>query len=71
MSLNTQVMFSSETDMWSTPQSFFDKLNAVFRFETDVCATKENAKCNQFYTQEINGLAQTWGGGMLDESSLW
>jgi len=62
MSLNTELMFSSETDMWETPQSFFDKLNAVFRFETDVCATAENAKCANFYTEQTNGLEQTWGG---------
>lgn len=62
MSLNTDLMFSSETDMWSTPQSFFDKLNAVFRFETDVCATADNAKCANFFTKETNGLAQAWGG---------
>lgn len=62
MSLNTQVMFSSETDMWATPQSFFDRLNKIFKFETDVCATKENAKCDKYYTKEINGLEQSWGG---------
>ena len=70
MGLNTNLMFSSETDMWETPQSFFDKLNAVFRFETDVCATADNAKCANFYTEQTNGLEQTWGGGVLDESTL-
>lgn len=55
-------MFSSETDMWSTPQDFFEKLNKVFRFKTDVCATKENAKCENYFTPEMNGLNLTWGG---------
>jgi site-specific DNA-methyltransferase (adenine-specific) len=36
-------MFSSKTDLWSTPQDFFDKLNAEFHFDLDVCATPENA----------------------------
>lgn len=60
--MNTKAMFSSETDLWSTPQIFFDKLNAVFNFKTDVCASAENAKCSKFYTQEQDGLAQEWSG---------
>lgn len=60
--MRTDVMFSSATDLWSTPQDFFDKLNAVFCFETDVCALPENAKCSRFYTPEQDGLAQEWTG---------
>lgn len=30
--MNTDVMFSSKTDMWATPQDFFDLLNAEFGF---------------------------------------
>lgn len=56
------AMFSSATDMWATPQDFFDKLNAKFRFETDVCATNENAKCDRWYTPEMDGLSRNWNG---------
>jgi beta-lactamase class D len=28
----------NRTDQWATPQDFFDKLNAVFNFDLDVCA---------------------------------
>lgn len=62
MALNTDLMFSSKTDVWSTPQDFFDRLHAVFRFETDVCALPENAKVPVYYTPEKNGLAQDWRG---------
>lgn len=31
--MNTNVMFSSATDLWATPQDFFDKLNAEFHFK--------------------------------------
>jgi phage N-6-adenine-methyltransferase len=55
-------MFSSETDMWATPQSYFDRLNRIYRFGTDVCATPENAKCEKFYTEAMNGLEQKWEG---------
>lgn len=55
-------LFSSNTDMWSTPQDFFDKLDAEFHFDLDVCATPENAKCSRFFTKEKDGLKQSWGG---------
>ena len=60
--MNTDVMFSSATDEWATPQDFFDKLNEEFHFETDVCATPENAKCARYFTREQDGLKQEWGG---------
>lgn len=56
------VHFSSKTDMWATPQDFFDKYNDIYHFDTDVCATSENAKCPKYYTKEQNGLAQEWSG---------
>ena len=63
-------MFSSNTDMWATPQKFFDILNEEFNFETDVCALAANTKCPNYFTPEMDGLQQTWGG-MLDEPSIW
>lgn len=60
--MNTDVMFSSATDLWSTPQDFFEKLNAEFGFETDVCATADNTKCGLYYTPEEDGLSQPWWG---------
>lgn len=56
------VHFSSRTDLWSTPQDFFDKLNAEFSFELDVCALPENAKCAKYFTPEQNGLTKEWIG---------
>ena len=67
----TRWLFSSATDMWETPQNFFDELDKEFHFSCDVCATRENAKCAKFYTPEQDGLKQTWGGGSLDEPALW
>lgn len=55
-------MFSSKTDMWSTPQYIFDDLNREFSFDVDVCATKENAKVDKYYTKEEDGLIQKWEG---------
>ena len=56
------VHFSSESQEWSTPQAFFDEYNAQYRFDIDVCATPENAKCPKYYSKEDDGLAQEWRG---------
>lgn len=57
-----EALFSSKSDLWATPQAFYDELNKEFRFTLDPCATPENAKCNLFYTIEEDGLKQDWGG---------
>jgi phage N-6-adenine-methyltransferase len=56
------VHFSSATDLWSTPQDFFDKQNAIHGFTLDVCATADNAKCARYFTEADNGLEQPWHG---------
>ena len=60
--MNTEVMFSSKTDLWATPQTFFNELNKEFNFTLDPCATSDNAKCEKYFTKEIDGLTQNWGG---------
>lgn len=60
--MNSDLMFSSNTDLWSTPQDFFDRLNKVFRFDIDVCAIPDNAKCSVYYTPNKDGLKQDWFG---------
>ena len=56
------VHFSSKTDLWYTPEDFYQKYNSVYNFETDVCATDENAKCEKYFTEETDGLSQKWEG---------
>jgi phage N-6-adenine-methyltransferase len=60
--MNTDLMFSSASSEWATPQALFDRLNAEYHFELDVCATAVNAKCPRFFTAEQDGLAQDWRG---------
>lgn len=60
--MNTDLMFSSKTDLWATPQELFNELDSEFHFTVDVCALPENAKCKQFFTPEIDGLKQEWAG---------
>ena len=61
--MNWKGLFSSNSDEWETPQSFFDELNAEFHFDLDACATHQNHKCNDYFTKENDGLSQNWGGG--------
>lgn len=58
--MNTKVLFSSRTEEWETPQWLFDKINDIFHFQLDVCASSGNAKCEHFYSKEDNGLLMPW-----------
>lgn len=60
--MNTDLMFSSKSDLWSTPDEFFDELDKEFHFTLDACAVPENAKCPRYFTPEQDGLAQQWAG---------
>jgi len=55
-------VWSSDTDEWATPDDLFNRLNSEFRFNLDACATSDNAKCDDFFTKEQNGLIQSWAG---------
>ena len=56
------IHFSSETDLWATPQDFFNKYDAQHHFDLDACALPENAKCQKYFTPEMDGLKQEWTG---------
>ena len=57
-----EALFSSKSCEWATPDETFRALDAEFHFDLDPCATPENAKCKDFYTIDIDGLTQNWGG---------
>ena len=70
--MNTKTLYSSKTDKWATPQTFFDELNREFDFNLDPCADATNHKCEKYFTEEENGLLQDWGGvpGIL-QPTIW
>ncbi len=41
---NLNVMYSSQSEEWSTPDDFFKKLDDEFHFTLDPCATDANHK---------------------------
>ena len=51
-------MYSTGKIEWATPQWLFDALNAEFGFTVDACATEDNAKCLNWFS---NGLQEDWG----------
>ena len=61
----TEGLRASGNIVQETPQGFFDWLNSIFRFDLDVCALHDNAKCGKYYTPDDDGLKQKWGGGCL------
>lgn len=60
--MGVNVHFSSNTDLWETPLDFFNKINDVYKFNLDVCANDENAKCKNYYTIVDDGLSKEWVG---------
>lgn len=56
------VMYSSKSDEWSTPQDFFDELDNEFNFDLDAAASELNHKCARYFTVADDGLTQKWGG---------
>jgi phage N-6-adenine-methyltransferase len=57
---NQEAMTSSKKQDWETPQAFFNKVNSEFHFTLDVCAVPQTAKCNRYFTPEMDGLKQDW-----------
>lgn len=56
-----KVHYSSATDQWATPWPLFERYRSRYGISLDVCADAENAKCNDYFDIETDGLAQDWG----------
>ena len=52
---------SAIKDLWSTPRGLFNKLNDEFNFTLDVAASDKNHLCDNYITEEIDGLVSDWG----------
>lgn len=63
--MRNDVLFSSDSAEWSTPQDFFDTLNQKWNFTLDPCATHENHKCSLYYTKMDDGLTKSWAGHIV------
>ena len=64
-----KVMHSSAKQDWGTPQWLYDKLDAVFNFTTDVCASAENAKHAHYFDESDDALSLEWD--LFHDSNCW
>lgn len=54
----------AKKDDWETPNALFDALDSEFKFQIDVCAKPENAKCELFWSEANDSscsLARRYG----------
>ena len=54
--------FQSANQSWETPDDLFNKINEMFHFTRDVCASSENTKCEEFWSEEDSCLDKQWDG---------
>jgi phage N-6-adenine-methyltransferase len=54
------VMFSKASDEWSTPQGFYDALDAEFGFWLDAAASVLNHKCRDWWAEDDDALTTDW-----------
>lgn len=54
------------SDEWETPQELFDELNKEFNFDIDLCATRENSKCDAYYVDYLNANYIDWDVGFMN-----
>ncbi len=47
-------------DLWQTPRSIFDKLNAEFGFLVDLAAADYNALCPTYFSEAMDSLSMVW-----------
>nr|WP_263431637.1 phage N-6-adenine-methyltransferase [Leuconostoc gasicomitatum] len=63
--MNKDLMFSSKKMDWETPQEFFEQLNRKFKFDLDACASDDNHKLDNYFTEKDDALVKKWGAMCL------
>ncbi len=59
--MNTDVMFSKNSDEWQTPPDLYKRLDETFHFELDPCTTIDNPLHTKLhYIKEMDGLRCSW-----------
>ena len=54
------IHFTSKSQTWNTPVEFFEKLDAVWKFDVDTACLPSSALCKKFFTPEDDGLSLSW-----------
>ena len=68
------VALTSNKDDWETPQALFESLNAKYHFVIDLAASKDNTKCERYFSTADDSLLQDWsadfGGGNVSQPTI-
>jgi phage N-6-adenine-methyltransferase len=62
MSRMNAGLLTSDRGDWTTPQAFFDLIDAEFGFTLDAAASRENALCENYLTEADDALSVEWSG---------
>jgi phage N-6-adenine-methyltransferase len=66
--MDNDLMFSSSSKTWETPQELFDYLHNIFQFEIDIAADPETAKCEKWVgpgsTIALDAFDISWEGSV-------
>ncbi len=54
------ALYTSRTEEWETPPDLFAKLDAIYDFRLDACASPGNAKCAHYFTKADDALSRDW-----------
>lgn len=65
------VIFSSKSDEWYTPDKFYNELDEKYQFVFDLACSKENCKTADGFTIEENSLDQKWNIITLETNGGW
>ena len=65
--MKNEALFTTGNNEWYTPVELFEQIQDVMqvKFTLDPCATKESAKCDNYYTKEDDGLFKDWGNNAV------
>lgn len=62
----TELMFSSKSNEWATPDDFFQKLDRLYGpFTLDPAATDQNHKVSKYFDISVDGLKQDWSNNYV------
>lgn len=67
----SKALFSSKSDEWYTPESFFQEVNYKYKFVFDLACSKDNCKTRDGFTIEENSLEQDWAIISFDTDGGW
>lgn len=60
MSQVAGILAQPKSHEWQTPYELFEELDAEFGFRLDAAASDDNALCDEWFTDRLDGLRMDW-----------